>query len=333
MTTTTTTTPEDGLTQRVYAAIPDYDRYGLAIERLEKLSKTPPPKVAGRDAILDEVRQSVLAGEPIPDDLGQRLLDADRAGDAHRAAIEALGWKRARTGTGLLGELINERAELVRTHLDTAFSVLRDELDEIITAVADIDRALGRVRSAEDVVRAPQHLDAWHALSTLVDRYHELRVAQADFYMNHSGTYAPSDLMVNAGCVKNILALDAGWLNRTRSDPSRMRAGISAVWPSPVHRDEMSSPWCWPTNDRPAYLRWLATSDAEPWLPTPDQAVNHFAEMQKIRLGAPVTSQTIPDSGNFAKSSDPPRKLSPEEKGLGIVLDHQRELSKTSDPS
>lgn len=239
---------------RALDAIPGYAEHRAALntvtDHLTALRNAPPGDVD--TDVLDAARDRILAGEAVPDDLGSRLVDVDRAAEIRKREGGALTWLRQR--------LIYQRDELVRQAGDPAFAALRDELDQVLDAVRAADRTLGPAATAEAAVRAgSRQVDAWRTLLALTDRYDEIRVAQRVLT-----TAALGD-----GYQARVLIEDAGLTSNLIPDVDYSLTRALAPWPEPTPARDGQH---WPTTDRPAYLRWLTFSDAGPWLPTVAEA-------------------------------------------------------------
>lgn len=293
----TTATDSRPLLHRALAAIPEYDSLGQAIETLERRAAEL-AEAAKADAhpeeLRAEVRADVVAGNPVPANVGDRLIEAEQRQRARTHELQLVGQRYGRTGSGLIGELIGQRQELPRHESAPAFDVLRAELDEILDAVHRVDAALASVVTQDEALRAGADQAAWHELLGLVDRYDALRRAQYDLTVQAMGGPQTGQqvrhLLEDAGYLANLDKIDPAWRYYQTPPPPAEPGGRPFAAQPPadwiVLRD---SPWPaakltrdngpWPTESPEAYLRWLVTDDPQPWLPDVDQLHQRYAEM------------------------------------------------------
>lgn len=222
--------------ERALQAIPLHAQLGTAIDslrdHLDALTFAELPTV---DAILADLRSDLLAGEPVPADIVDRLIDTERSQLERDRALAHL--------RHFSGSLRDARTKWLLSHADAtpAFAVLRGELADLITETVDVDQVLGPVTTLDAALADPATAAAWSRLAMLVQRYDALRAAQVKLTGGALGNSGPAGrtLVCRHGLVD---------LSGDESDgPS---------WPDP-----RTDTW-WPTGDRHAYLRWLATSDA-----------------------------------------------------------------------
>jgi hypothetical protein len=256
---------------RAYAAIPNFTELSAAIDRLrDHATILASPTVPTADQVADEVRAVVVAGQPIPDNIGARVVAAEDDQRHRQAEAALIGFQAGSQRTGVVGRLAHERDALIRQHADDVLKFLSAELDQIIDQVADADRALGGVRTAEQAVRAGAEQSAtWSQLSDLVTDYDALRAAQQQVLVLAGGEVARVCADLEAGgYVKNSITIDPYWTCRIAGElETTPDAEIVARSPWPSPRLTRGSAH-WPTTDKPSYIRWLATGPAQAWVPT-----------------------------------------------------------------
>jgi hypothetical protein len=255
--------------RRSLSAIPDYDLLSDAIEAVEShVATLPIPQTDPAAAIAAEVRDAVVAGKPVPDNIGARIVAADDAARARRAEARLIGVRAGPRGHGIVGRLMAERDQLVRSHADDALGFLADQLTDVLDAVREADQALGGIRTVEQALAATAEQGAaWRVLAEQVRRYGELRSAQTEILVaaGHERPRVRPDVE-DGGLIRDVHTVDPRWQSRIAGEeqvPDAVLAARSA-WPSPRPTRGAGH---WPTSDKPGYLRWLATGPARPWVP------------------------------------------------------------------
>lgn len=130
-------------------------------------------------------------------------------------------------------------------------------MSDVLVVVQELN---GARTPAEAIARSTE--SAWRRLPELRDRYDKLRYAQhlVTNFAFHDDLLAG----VKSQYIEDELASDLHLANLDEVLPG---------WRRPDHRSatnfgELGDRRPWPTDDPIAQLVWLATSDAEPWLPT-----------------------------------------------------------------
>jgi len=273
-----TTCTSTSLLARAWAAVPGWTDLGAAIDKVRhrrRTNTTPNPDALRRELLIDLTEQ-VAQGAALPDDLGRRLWEADHASEIVRAEDHFLRM--------LEENLKAERDQVERRGVDAALAVLRTELEQLLDEARAVDRALGHVTGADQAVaaggRAPK---AWHRLTQLVASHNELRVAQhAVVRVGFDGDIGRAKGFVDrVGALRNIADLDP-----------------------PRRPEEAHLPPAWPENDPPAYLRWLAGPEAQPWVPSMAELVEANAELtrrvEQQRYDLAAAAGKVPAAGRVA---------------------------------
>ena len=117
----------------------------------------------------ETVLPDIAAGALVPDDLGERVVALRRRNEACQARQQALHQ--------LLDGLHHAFRDTQARGADNALAVLRDELDELLTAARPVLDALAGIDDADAAIQADA-AGQWRAAGELGARYHELRHCQ-----------------------------------------------------------------------------------------------------------------------------------------------------------
>jgi hypothetical protein len=295
---------------RALDAVPRYAQLTAALDALAAHvdTLTPPTSDPAAD-LAAEVRDAVIEGRPIPDDLGRRIIEAEEDTRRRRAEGALIGVTFGVGGSGLAGQLLHERDQAVHQHVDAALRVLADELTRIVAAVAEVDQTLGTIATVDAAVAAgDRQAAAWRTLGEAVNAYDALRSAQAEILRRAGGDLAQvrRDLE-DGGYHRSALDVDPLWQAKLDGTLETEHGVISqevsvARAPWPAARPSRGSGH-WPTTDRPAYLRWIAVGPAQPWVPSRrelrmqlddlEAAVRDAAAARAKPPGPPVERQLI----------------------------------------
>lgn len=267
-------------------AVPGYLAALAALDRVKRYrSQGANDAEAWRD-LIDDTADRLIAGEPIPADLGARAAETRRRAEINQAEADILRALRSR--------LENHAEQTLNAGADHALTALQEPLSTVLHDVHSLAGDLTGVTSASHAIKAgPEASAAWSRLTTLTESYRAVRDAQGRLL----GALVPGDSAVNIG---RYVTRESGGVNFGGGVPLQHvieRAGwianLDAVWPDwqarPAaamvagKRPTSSAPW--PHNDPenpltvdhadPRFLLWLATHEtAQPWVPTlPDMAV------------------------------------------------------------
>ncbi len=297
MTTKTTTNP-DALLERARAAMPGRDTIEAALAdvaaRLRQARATP--RAEEKD-VPARALAGVLAGQPIPDNLGEQVLTIRRDLEAANAEFAALRQLEA-----------DLRHRLRATHAeqaDRAFAVLRDELDQLLDQARHVLAELGDVNDPAAAIEADR-VRAWREATTLAARYTELRDAQLaivtdartppDVPLGRTDPDARS-LMRDHGHIR-----DAG-AHGAIGDAATHRANTNEQQPT-------RRPWL--TGDSLADLRFIATHEhVEAWVPDISELTAARDEhTQRLRDEARAAEQ--PPTRAISRQSRPPVAFLPD---------------------
>jgi hypothetical protein len=277
------TTAPTSLLAQALDAVPGHRRLSDAIQAAEQHAATlPPPPADPAAEIANEVRAELLAGRPIPDSIGAQLVAAENEQRQRQAAATLLGVRFGGRGSGIIGQLVAERDQLVRSHADDALAHLAGELTAVLDRVTEADRILGPVRTVEQALAADAEVgSAWRVLSEAVAAYDAIRVAQAEVLVAggvERGRVRPT--LEDAGIHRDADTVDPRWQSRIEGEePTPNDAVLAARSPWPAALATRGAGW-WPTTDRASYLRWLGSGPARPWVPTRSQLARQLAKLE-----------------------------------------------------
>ena len=296
---TTTKADERPILERAEAAIPGLEAAKAALRRVaEHIRKGGSPAVPVPE-VVEEAADAVMAGDPIPDGLGRAVLAAQAIEQERLAEHGAMQSLRAT----LMRRIESAEAQ----HVDVALAVVRDELEAVLAAARAVDGALGDVRTPEAAMAAGSGaVDSWRTLLALVEKYDALRGAQLHLITPSFG--GGGDITIGAmslaGLFANAFDLYPDPQARAAGRPAPPQGFRDSLWAPPwpapnVERGDQ--PGVWPTTDRPAYLRCVATSNAEPWVPT---AAEMRAKAEEVAVWIRNGGRPEPDGPPAAMPDD-----------------------------
>lgn len=286
-------------------ALTHIDGYTDAVSTLDRVRKQTEGALqdavdvkAAQRGIIDRLIADVIdGGADIPEDLGARLRAVESAADEASAAEQAIR---------MVVNAAEARITTVKTRVTPALQWLNSRLDALMDEVRQADRACGAIATAEQAVSADgDALDAWRRLQAAAGTYDELRQAQWQLLLD-GARYDRRDgidltpligLFAKAGLYSNVIEWHPTWRSKLHNIPAVERMMSSDVtaqekaaeWPEPVIEDRNRQREIWPTRNRPAFVRWLATSVAAPWVPTKAQMDAKSAEISRaIAASAPT---------------------------------------------
>jgi len=247
--------------------------------RLTAAHATPRPE---HDAA-DDVLPDVLAGQPIPRDIGERLLVLRQANEAAAASVMALQRLRDR--------LWQRQRDIQVTHADDALAFLRRELTTLLASARPALAELGDADDAQAAVTADR-VDQWRQATELAARYAELRQAQmviVSAALEPAGTRDISPLTVDYGHVRDADRHDPD----VGTDPYTPRVQESLMITHIPPTGGSNRPWC--TGNTLADLRYVACrDDVDPWLPSMRELTGARAAHRERKLDAARTAAGLP---------------------------------------
>jgi hypothetical protein len=253
--------------QKACAALPELqeliDAHAHAMNEFKSTATTT---VKGRDALVSETRAAILAGEPVPADLGEQLYAADHA----------VEWWTARKVVvkNIADSLKDEREYFEKTHGDELIEVLKPELVRILDEAAEIIPRLQGATTADAVIDSGgDAVAAWSDLGVVANDYADLRRAHWEI-LRTCWTDSRIVLMTyEHGVHSAILHAEELWTEGT------------PPWPI----EDTLRPTSRPTTNR-AFLLWANGNREHVWLPTVSEV---RAERDRYREATQVEPQKL----------------------------------------
>jgi hypothetical protein len=181
----------------------------------------------------------------------------------------------------LADALMNRRDQSIAPSITTAVEAqaleyLNMELARVIEVVRECDAALGSVANADHAIRAGQS-NRWAVLNAAVADYDAIRAGQNEVYLKTGGGTDSNipQFVRTSGLLADAIDKDGYWTARRRnsSQQSPRTFANEKAWDEWLRAIPMTNAWPavqeghWPTSDKHAYLRWIATN-ATPWVPS-----------------------------------------------------------------
>ncbi|MFI2227084.1 hypothetical protein [Streptomyces fradiae] len=222
-----------------------------------------------------ETFDAVLAGKPVPGDLGRRAVDAERADEHRQAELQIL--------LGVEARLRNHGENTVKAGADEGLRALRPVLAELVDRARPMADALRGVHDAQAAIdRGADAVAAWSGMAAVVARYAAIREAQRKL----------SRMAIGEGFGTKYGTVGFGAVFHVWSEIEN----VTDVWPewTPVRADGqiVRPPWPVPYPHKPfevvhdrEWVLWLLTAPkVRLWVPTVD-------ELKKSYLGQRETAQ------------------------------------------
>lgn len=263
--------------ERMYAVIPGYKESKALDEYLAPYKRTSGVNITGRsDAAWDEVqhriRAIIVAGEEVPEDVAEPILEARR--------LDELDTLRQRLLANLARKVSNESGTLVPQGHSAPVDFLRKELSELVAEVKKLAPQLKHVRSATEAIEAGDTaVAAWKRMAQLVGIYDEIRSAQKQVTCTR-GSGVLHETLLNVGILGDALDLQEYWVSRRRvgasilpemgghasNDVYEYRRWLTELVDKPI---DYTATW-WDGDDKVQHLIRIACQ-ATPWIPTVDE--------------------------------------------------------------
>jgi len=282
MMTNTTATDTRPLLELARAAMPGRVEIEAALSgidaALNQIDRDGRPEWDAVDAVLPDV----LAGLPVPDDLGSRVLAVRKENEATGVHVLALTRLKERLH-------VHQRETQVR-HVDRALHVVATELDAVLTAARPVLGELGSVATADAAIKAGR-ADEWRQAGDLGARYTQLRAAQLRLTEDALNPDNRVDrdvalLVTDHGYVRNADRLD----DAVGTDPRQPRADPQVMLTTPGA--PATRPWN--TGHGPADLRYARHRGVAPWVPSIAELTGARAEFQTRRRDTARAAAGLP---------------------------------------
>jgi len=225
--------------------------------------------VRPEEAVLDVALDAVLAGDPVPDDVGAQVLKIRRSNEMAFASA------------GILGPLergLRERLLAVhRERADDALQVLAVELRTLLAEAAPVLGQLDGVNDADDAIAADR-VQPWRQAVAMAARYAELRQAQrilvsaAVTPQSHTSDRVSGEARALVDDFGHVVDADRHYPEvGTDVNRSEVRIGESRIFAGRLvtsdHSDRPVRPRPWLTGDVITDLRFACRADVRAWVP------------------------------------------------------------------
>ncbi len=273
MTKTATPTAHRPLLDLARDAVPGVAEVAAALPAVDA-ALTAARARPGRSEVapVEDAADAVLAGKPVPADLGAHVREAQEDNRTATAHVEAL--------IRLRGQLLYRRRDALAQHVDAGLAVLADQLEHLLSEARPVAAKLDGVRDADAAIAAGTVAE-WTRFRALADRHTELREAQATLLTDtlhppdtpRASTVATRDvraLVAAHGTVADAAELYPDGLPEVVPQEDTIAANVRivngrVVTTATTTRPEAAPPWLGSPVDALAYL---ATPDARPWVPS-----------------------------------------------------------------
>ncbi|MFE9296304.1 hypothetical protein [Streptomyces niveus] len=257
-----------------------------------------------------EAVAALIAGKPIPEDLGRRAWEEKQRIEFTRAELEIV--------VGLDDRLRGLKEGALRKGANGAFPILRTMLDDLVTEARPMASLLLGINDAQAAIDAgPDTVKAWSGFNDLASRYRELRSAQYVLTRASAGDTIDIGVGVAGGGV-SLSGIFPVWSEI---------ANVTELWPeyTPKRWDDATSVPPWPTDapgkpfqikhDRAWFLWVLTTPGVRLWLPTAEELAAGVREQRTEaaqRDGQAMTSKNQRSASAAAAGEIPqPRRREP----------------------
>ncbi len=253
----------EDLGTRIWAGVPELTRLAAALSTVrhritECMAREPEAPHVARRRLL----HALVAGEPLPADLGRRLHEESLTGECHARELNVL--------QNLVTDLGTELSAARAAGADTALAVLDTELHQVLDAVRALEPALRNVASADDAVHVGgAAVTAWQALTQLVGRYQRCRGLQISVTADALGDRHAATGLVD----RNRYA------NRQEHQPLKayLADGTDVAPSEPAYSSGTE------------HVRWMARTDVMAWVPSAADLQGADDAAQQAKAEAEVT--------------------------------------------
>ena len=284
MTTSKIATDTPSLLERARATMPGLAEIEAALSGIEaalsRIDRDGRPEWDAVDAVLPDV----LAGLPIPGDLGSRVLAVRKANEATGLDVQAL--------TRLRERLHVHQRQIEVKHVDAALKVVSAELDAVLTMARPVVARLGSINSGDAAITSGL-VDEWRAARDIGGRYTEVRAVQLRITEDAMNPDNLADRDVA------LLVLDHGWVrdadqldDAVGTDPRQPRVDHPQLMLTAAGAPIDTRPWN--TGDRLADLHFVCRRDVSPWVPSIAELTSARAEFQARKRDTARTAAGLP---------------------------------------
>jgi len=281
---TTLATPQPPLLELARAAMPELAEVETGLigidAALSRIDRDGQPEWEPVDTALADV----LAGLPIPDDMGSRVLTVRKANEATGVAVQAL--------TRLRERLHVHQRQIQVKYADRALHVVAADLGDVLTLARPVLARLGSVNSGDAAITSGL-VDEWRAARDIGGRYTEVRAVQLRITEDAMNPDNLADRDVA------LLVLDHGWVrdadqldDAVGTDPRQPRVDHPQLMLTAAGAPIDTRPWN--TGDRLADLHFVCRRDVSPWVPSIAELTSARAEFQARKRDTARTAAGLP---------------------------------------
>jgi len=242
--------------------------------------------VRPEEAVVDVALTAVVAGETVPDDLGDRVLEIRHSNEAQLAEAQVLGPLERRLRERLLA--------VHREQADAALAVLRAELGALLSQARPVLAELGSNVDSADAAISADRVQQWRHAVALAARYDEVRQAQRVLVSavvspeSHVSDRVSREARAAVDDYGTVVDADRHYPEvGTDVNRSEVRIGETRIFSgrlvTSAHTDRPLRPRPWFTGDALTDLRFVCRADVEAWLPTVRQLTGARDEHEQRR--------------------------------------------------
>ncbi len=256
----------EDLGTRIWADVPELTQLAAALQSVRHritlcMTREPEAPHLARRRLL----HALVAGEPLPEDLGRRLHEESLTAEYHARELNVL--------QNLVTDLGTELSAARAAGADTALAVLDAELHQVLGEVRALEPALRNVASADDAVHVGgDAVTAWQALTHLTGRYQRCRGLQINVTADALG-----DRHTATGLVERNR-----YANRHEHQPLKAYLADGT--------DVAPSEPAYPSGTE--HVRWMARTDVIAWVPSTADLQGADDTAQQAKAEAEVARAT-----------------------------------------
>lgn len=269
------------------------------ISEYRKARKEP----AGVRAVSSAVVEGLLAGEPVPKDLPERI----------KAAMDAEAVYQRETAVLLnVARSVENSDDRVRARAAHAgLARLHDRVVEIVAAAGEAQEVLGGVSSAEAALESgAEATEAWRSLVRLASQYRQVRDAQRTLVTATGKRGLQGGLLETLSTVGEFRDYDGLWPRHQRKDPTGGMFSARRDAPSWV----AAPPWPHEADGSatrgPEFLLWAAAQDDNPlWVPSTEELLEARERASGARAAAPTPEEVANVKKGEARARSSARRV------------------------
>lgn len=258
---------------------------------------------AGVGAVSSAVVEGLLAGEPVPKDLPERIREAMAAESAYQRETALL------LNVARAVESSEDRMRARAAH--AGLGRLHDRVVEIVDGAREAASVLGEVGSAEAALEAGEEAtEAWRSLVRLASQYRQVRDAQRTLVTATGKSGLQGGLLETLSTVGEFRDYDGLWPRHQRKDPTGGMFSARRDAPSWV----AAPPWPHEADGSatrgPEFLLWAAAQDDNPlWVPSAEELLEARERASGARAAAPTPEEVANVKKGEARARSSARRV------------------------